>query len=186
MVTAAEQGRDTRARLMDAAIAMIDECGWGAVTTRLVADRAGVRAGLVHYHFRSVDDLLIDAALRMVRGLVEDAAGAATGDPVTALLASIAGFDDAAETRVFGEILLAATRRDRLRAGLAELLTEFRAGFADRLRATSAVPDPEATAAVLIAALDGLVLHRIIDPHIRALDLGPALRRLTGSEETAS
>ncbi len=184
MVTAAEQGRDTRARLMDAAIAVIDERGWGSVTTRLVAERAGVRAGVVHYHFDSVDDLLIDAALRAVRGLVDDvddADGADGGDPVAALLTRIAEFDDAAQTRVFSEILLAATRHARLRAGLATVLTEFRAGLTDRLRAESTVADPEATAVVLVAALDGLVLHRLIDPRIRALDAGPALRRLTGT-----
>ncbi len=185
MVTAVEQGRDTRARLMDAAIAVIDECGWGAVTTRLVAERAGVRAGLVHYHFRSVDDLLIDAALQKVRRLVDGVARAAAGDPgggIAALLASIAVLDEAGgETRVFSEVLLAATRHDRLREGLAAVLTEFRATLTDWLRAESALVDPEATALVLVAALDGLVLHRLIDPHLRTLDAGGALRRLAGT-----
>lgn len=184
MVTAAEQGRDTRARLMDAAVAMIEERGWGAVTTRMVAERAGVRAGLVHYHFRSVDDLLIDAALRTVRGLVGSVAGAAMRDPgagIAALLASVAEFDHAAaENRVFSEILLAATRHDRLRVGLATVLTEFRATLTEWLRTETTVADPEATAVVLVAALDGLVLHRLIDPHIRALDTAGPLRRLTG------
>ncbi|WP_227982665.1 TetR/AcrR family transcriptional regulator [Nocardia spumae] len=184
MVTAAEQGRDTRDRLMDAAVALIDERGWGAVTTRLVADRAGVRAGLVHYHFRSVDDLLIDAALRTVRRLVDGVAATAvddSGSGIAALLARIAEFDDAAAgTRIFSETLLAATRRDRLRAGLAGVLAEFRATLSARLETT--VADPEATAAVLVAALDGLVLHRLIDPRVRALDAGAALGRLAGIE----
>ncbi|PPJ24971.1 hypothetical protein C5E45_24055 [Nocardia nova] len=39
MVTAKEQGHETRARLMDAATELIAERGWGSVTTRLVAER---------------------------------------------------------------------------------------------------------------------------------------------------
>jgi AcrR family transcriptional regulator len=66
MVTAVEQGQLTRARLMDAAAELIAERGWGAVTTLIVAERAGLRPGLVHYHyhFDSVTDLLIDSSLR--------------------------------------------------------------------------------------------------------------------------
>ncbi|WP_282786133.1 helix-turn-helix domain-containing protein, partial [Nocardia sp. CC201C] len=67
MATAIEQGRQTRARLMTAAVELIVERGWGAVTTRMVADRAGVRPGLVHYHFPSVTDLLIESALDVAR-----------------------------------------------------------------------------------------------------------------------
>jgi AcrR family transcriptional regulator len=184
LVTAEEQGRETRARLMDAATELIAERGWGAVTTRLVAERAGVRAGLVHYHFRSVDDLLIDAALRMMRRLVDDVPTDLLGDTaagITALLSLIGGYDDTdTDTRVFSEMLLAATRHERLRAGLAAVLAEFRAAIAARLRADESVPDPEATAVVLVAALDGLVLHRLIDPGTRALDLGTPLLRIAG------
>ena len=43
--SAAEQGQLTRARLMDAAAELIAERGWGAVTTRIVAERAGLRPG---------------------------------------------------------------------------------------------------------------------------------------------
>jgi AcrR family transcriptional regulator len=184
MVTAEEQGRETRARLMDAATELIAERGWGAVTTRLVAERAGVRAGLVHYHFRSVDDLLIDAALRMMRRLAGDIPADLFGDTatgVTALLSLIGGYDESsADTRVFSEMLLAATRHDRLRDGLAAVLAEFRATIVARLRADGSVPDPEATAVVLVAALDGLVLHRLIDPELRELDLTTPLLRMAG------
>ncbi|WP_063002496.1 TetR/AcrR family transcriptional regulator [Nocardia mikamii] len=184
MVTAEEQGRQTRARLMDAATALIAERGWGAVTTRLVAERAGVRAGLVHYHFRSVDDLLIDAALRMMRRLIGDVPAdllGVTTTGITALLSLIGGYDESsADTRVFSEMLLAATRHERLRAGLTTVLAEFRATIVARLRADESVPDPEATAVVLVAALDGLVLHRLIDPGLRELDLATPLLRIAG------
>lgn len=185
MVTSAEQGRDTRARLMEAALALIAERGWGAVTTRMVAERAGLRPGLVHYHFASVSDLLIDASLQMTRQLSADMLDAAVTRSGTAgiglLLDAISAYTATdTDTRVFSEMLLAATRYERLRTGLARLLREFRAAVADWLRAETAVIDPEASAAVLVAALDGLVLHRLIDSELSELEVGGPLRRLAG------
>jgi AcrR family transcriptional regulator len=51
-------GRDA---LLDAAVAVIAEQGWGAVTVRAVAERAEVSPGTVTYHFASADELLVAA-----------------------------------------------------------------------------------------------------------------------------
>src|SRR4051794_34100044 len=53
----------TRERLMEAAAELIAELGWGRVTTRAVAERAGLPHGSVSYHFRGKQELLTDAAL---------------------------------------------------------------------------------------------------------------------------
>ncbi|MBU3061663.1 TetR/AcrR family transcriptional regulator [Nocardia sp. NEAU-G5] len=185
MATSAEQGRETRARLMDAALELIAERGWSAVTTRLVAERAGLRPGLVHYHFSSVNDLLIDASLGMARKLGEGVLGEALAEQGAAglefLLATVGAYADATtDTRVFSEMLLAATRYERLRRGLREVLDDFRAAVASWLRDAGTAADPDATAAVLVAALDGLVLHRLIDPRLSELGVDGPLRRLTG------
>ncbi|MFR9752365.1 TetR/AcrR family transcriptional regulator [Nocardia sp. 004] len=190
MVTAAEQGRETRARLMDAAVELIADRGWGAVTTRLVADRAGLRPGLVHYHFASVHDLLIDASLRLTREvgavMLEKILQQPTTAGVDQLLATIATYTgDDMDTRVFSEMFLAATRHERLQEGLAALLREFRTAVTAWLHADGAVTDAEATAAVLLAAFDGLILHRLIDPGVGELGVDGPLCRLTGISETA-
>ncbi|HEX3814380.1 MAG TPA: helix-turn-helix domain-containing protein, partial [Mycobacteriales bacterium] len=52
----------TRERLMAAAAELIAELGWGRVTTRAVAERAGLPHGSVSYHFRGKQDLLIESA----------------------------------------------------------------------------------------------------------------------------
>nr|WP_086007002.1 hypothetical protein [Nocardia cerradoensis] len=68
-----------------------------AVTTRLVAERAGAWAGLAHYHFRSADDLLTDAALRMMRRPAGDVPADLLGDSatsITALLSLIGGYHE--------------------------------------------------------------------------------------------
>lgn len=45
------RGRATREGILDAAREVIREQGFGATTMRAVADSAGVRLSLVHYHF---------------------------------------------------------------------------------------------------------------------------------------
>lgn len=52
------RGADTRTQILDAAREALVERGSTGATTRAVADRAGVRASLVHYHFGSKQQLL--------------------------------------------------------------------------------------------------------------------------------
>jgi TetR/AcrR family transcriptional regulator, regulator of biofilm formation and stress response len=204
--TSAERGHETRQRLLDAAAEAIVEDGWGAVTTRRVADRAGLRPGLVHYHFSSVTDLLIESALSAARREMARATEAMSqadspSGGMSEVLGMVAGYTAADPTTVlFSEMLLASTRLERLRVRLAEMLGEWRAGVAEWLRAanapegagSSAAPgaqetpgaqeeagdDAEATALLLGAAIDGLVLHRLIDPSVARISVAGPLSRL--------
>ncbi|HEY3479112.1 MAG TPA: TetR family transcriptional regulator, partial [Streptomyces sp.] len=95
--TSAERGQETRARLYDAAVRLIVKEGWGAVTTRKVAAEAGLRPGLVHYHFSTVTDLLVDASLRAVGEEIEQVLGMLSGAPrgpegVAAVMAGLAEY----------------------------------------------------------------------------------------------
>jgi AcrR family transcriptional regulator len=49
----------TRTMLLDAAEQLMLDEGWAAVTGRRVAEKAGLRSQLVHYYFRSMDELLL-------------------------------------------------------------------------------------------------------------------------------
>jgi AcrR family transcriptional regulator len=49
----------TRARLLDAAELLLLEEGYAAVTSRRVAARAELKPQLVHYYFRTMDDLFL-------------------------------------------------------------------------------------------------------------------------------
>lgn len=195
--TSAERGHETRQRLLDAAAQLIVEDGWGAVTTRRVADRAGLRPGLVHYHFSSVTDLLIEAALASARREMARATEAISqaDDPsqgVAKVLEAVSEYTGTDPTTVlFSEMLLASTRLEPLRTQLAELMTEWRTGVAEWLRVSNATAlpggsgdaggsedDAEATALLLGAAIDGLVLHRLIDPSIARISVAGPLARL--------
>src|SRR4051794_15289205 len=54
----------TRTLLLDVAEQMIIEEGYAAVSSRRVAAKAGLSAQLVHYYFRTMDDLLLEVYRR--------------------------------------------------------------------------------------------------------------------------
>ncbi|NUT94919.1 MAG: TetR/AcrR family transcriptional regulator [Saccharothrix sp.] len=168
-----------RDRLLAAAAELIAEKGWGAVSTRVLADRAGVGSGVVHYHFDSTQAVLVQASVGALRtalaGLPELLESAA--DPAAALDALLAALDEAGGQQLFVETFLAATRNDELRAAVAGVLAEFRATLAAWL-AERGVPTPSETAAVLAAAVDGVLLHRALDPGLSRAVVVPVLGRV--------
>ncbi|MQA24505.1 MAG: TetR family transcriptional regulator [Micromonosporaceae bacterium] len=181
--TASARGREVRHRLLAAATELIPEVGWSSVSTRLLAERAGVAPGLVHYHFESLAVLLRQAALDVFRQALSGTEAALAPAPdldagLELLLASLDGYSGADPTSLlFIETYLAATRDQALGDELAELLYEFRSRLASWLRQHGA-GDPEQTAAVLAAAVDGVMLHRALDPGLTSATVSPALRRL--------
>lgn len=65
------RGASTRAQLIEAASEVLRERGFGATSLRAVADRAGVRLSLVHYHFGSKSGLLIGVLDDLTTELLE-------------------------------------------------------------------------------------------------------------------
>lgn len=185
--TTADRGRQVRQRLLTTAAELIAERGWTGVSTRTIAERAGVTAGVVHYHFASVRALLREAALAVIRGLLDAMtpalARAHTADEVFGLmLAALDEYDgrDPASLLVT-EAYLAATRDEELRAALGAVIAQFRQELADRL-AGAGVAEPRVTGALLAAAIDGLLLHRTLLPGPTTAELLPVLRRLDASD----
>jgi AcrR family transcriptional regulator len=152
------------------------------VSTRTVAERAGVAPGLVHYHFASLQALLAEATVEAMRDMADGVetllqqAGtpAELVDLLTAEVDRYTGTDPASLLAV--ETYLAATRDPDLRRRLTAVLDGFRDRIAGRLR-EHGVPDPDATAAVLAAVLDGVLLHRALTP-LPAGAVAPILRRI--------
>lgn len=61
-----EARRQATVALMDAAEQLLYEVGYAGVTTRRVAEVAGVKHGLVHYYFGSMEELLTQTLERFV------------------------------------------------------------------------------------------------------------------------
>lgn len=188
--SAVERGRQTRQRLLAAATELIPEVGWASVTTRRVAERAGVRPGLVHYHFDSVADLLATATVEFARRALEEPLRElrAAPDPATGLARLLAALDvyDGRDpgSLLLVEAALAAGRDAALRTALAGLLAEYRDRVAEWLSGHG-VADAAESAALLCALLDGIVLHRALGqvPDTAAL-AGPLARILAPREHT--
>lgn len=184
--TSAERGRSTRQRLLDAAVPLIVEAGWGGVTTRMVAERAGVAPGVVHYHFSSVTDLLTEAAVGFAAELLAGTSRELARRPgpaegvrwLTGEVSRYSGTDPASLLLV--ETFLAATRLPALRTRLGELVTGFRAEVAAWLRRHGHPGDADAAAALLAAAIDGIMLHRALDPDLDPVALTAPLLALLG------
>lgn len=182
----------TRRRLLNAAAELIAEVGWGRVSTRAVASRAGLPHGAVSYHFSGKQELLIEAALCVVEQAfpVADLEAAQT---LTDLMA-IAGarlVDHNPTYPVGSTVVLEAMRESErdsvLRARIATLEQRYRVLLTALISAeqqrgaiTSTVP-PDALATLLVAAADGLQLHALLDAEV---DIGQAVaalyRLLTG------
>ena len=71
----------TRAQLLDAAEKVLLGEGYAAVTSRRVAAKAGLKPQLVHYYFRTMDDLFIEVFRRRADRDLEGFERAVAADP---------------------------------------------------------------------------------------------------------
>jgi AcrR family transcriptional regulator len=179
----------TRQRLLAAAAELIAELGWGRVTTRAVAARAGLPHGAVSYHFRGKQELLTEAALRTVErafSIAELEAQETMADLMAVASARLG--DREAIDPVLSAVLLEAMRESArdpvLRERTAGLEREYRRLLAERVRAeqqhgtVSAGAPPSALATLLAAAADGLLLHALLDPDVDIIEALTALQTL--------
>lgn len=182
-----DRGRRARRLLMDAACALIAEVGWNSVTTRNLAERAGIRSGLVHYHFDSLADLLrkaaIDEITRLVDAQLSSDGNLVDGDNTNILQIVTEDLNSVnTSTVLMVETYLAAVRDPDLAERLNEQLDRYRTAIATVLE-RAGNPAPHATTLVVLAALDGLVLQKRLDPSLRIDDALALLHTLTYQKE---
>ncbi|WP_396913452.1 TetR/AcrR family transcriptional regulator, partial [Mycolicibacterium sp.] len=110
--------------LLDAAEALMIEEGYVAVTSRRVAERAGLKPQLVHYYFRTMDDLFLAVFVRRAEeGLAAQAEALNSPQPLWALWRF--GTDPSA-TRLTMEMTGLANHRPVLRAEIGRYAEMFR------------------------------------------------------------
>ncbi len=169
-----DDGRDAldpRRRILSATVELIGEAGWARVTTRKVAERAGVNNALLHYYFGSKQALLVQAASEVIFGMLASPIDLLLGGPtlhdgaaeVLRWLADLGS--DGADARVLAEISVQAVRDPALRETVSETLRDARARYAEQAAAAGLAPErAEGLAILVFAMLDGALLHRLIDP----------------------
>jgi AcrR family transcriptional regulator len=179
-------------RILRATVELIAEVGWGGVRTRAVAERAGVNVALVHYHFGSMDALLQRAAMASLTEAVAEPTRAVLDAPslvrAWSVIVDWIGRVDETSTdfRVMAEVFVRATYDPEVRAWVGAALDDFRRVLAEvvrRARSDGQTPpdlDPQAAAVLLAALLDGLLLHRLVDPGLDLEGTRHALEALLG------
>ena len=156
----------TRAALLDAAQELMLEEGYASVTSRRVAAKAGLKPQLVHYYFRTMDDLFL-ALLRQgaERNLERQARALASPQPLRALWAFSSEPAGAALTMEFSAL---ANHRKAIRTEVAAYAETFR-----RLQAET-----------VAAALDGYGIDVEAFPPEGVLVAITAISRILVLEET--
>jgi AcrR family transcriptional regulator len=114
----------TRTILLDAAERLMLDEGWAAVTGRRVAEKAGLRSQLVHYYFRSMDDLLLAVFRRRAeQGFKANAKALSSPQPLWALWRM---FNNPPFSLFTMELFALANHRAELRTELAYYAERFR------------------------------------------------------------
>jgi AcrR family transcriptional regulator len=113
-----------RGVLLDAAEELMLEEGYAAVTSRRLAERAGLKPQLVHYYFRTMEDLFLAVFRRRAEeGLEVQARALESPQPLWALWRF--GTDPTA-TRITMEFAALANHRKSMRTEIAYYAERFR------------------------------------------------------------
>jgi AcrR family transcriptional regulator len=183
------RGQATRMRLVAATQELIAEGGLGAATTRAVTQRAGANIGAVNYHFGSKTALVRVAVAEAVERIQERVFG---GPP--AVGSFIAGVKAARPLAAgpWARVVLAAAVEGPRDPELADLVRAKLVELRQKVVAVTGVgpaDDADDSASgggldtLVAAALDGLLLHLVIDPETDVDGAAAALARILVADE---
>ena len=127
---------NTRAQLLDAAELLLLEEGYAAVTSRRVAARAGLKPQLVHYYFRTMDDLFLEVFRRRAEENIASVERAVAADGSLRALWKLNADLGGAAFNI--EFVALANHRKAIRAEIARYAERFRAVQLEAL--TAALP----------------------------------------------
>jgi TetR/AcrR family transcriptional regulator len=159
--------------LLDAAERLLVDVGYAGITTRRLAEEAGVNHGLVHYYFASNENLLVRALERFTERLIERQRELYAADlPFiekwrTAMQYLVS--DDVTYEKIWLELQALAWNHPELRERLAQVNAEWRAVLTEALEQ----PRHEYGIEMPLDALVSLVL---------TFNIGVIVERLGGTE----
>ncbi|MCX2714002.1 TetR/AcrR family transcriptional regulator [Mycolicibacterium sp. J2] len=190
--TQQQRREQTVARLLDASIETIIEIGYARASAAVICKRAGLSVGALFRHYPTIGDFMAATAYEVLRRQLElfskRVAEIPTTEPplpaVLTVLRDITGNDTNA---VLYELMIAARTDDKLRATLADVLTEYSAKIVEAAgSAPSAELFPTEGRAVVTALLtntfDGAAMLRPVlpDPELEARKIALLTKLLSG------
>jgi TetR/AcrR family transcriptional regulator len=185
----------TRSVLLDAAERLMLEEGYAAVTSRRTAARADLKPQLVHYYFRTMDDLFLALFRRRAdQGLERQARALASAQPLWSL------WDlsrDPRGTALTMEFTALANHRKAIRAELSASAERYRTGLLEGFRTVLAryeIDETEYPPIVCAVLLTGISTFLVIEQAMLGMTTGHAetvtfvegvIRRLEGDRVPA-
>jgi len=167
-----EAGEATRKALLDAAETLLITKGVADITTRKVADKAGVNQALVHYHFGTIEELLL-AVLERVSASVRERSKHIYGTEgsffdgwLEEMQAAITTDVDRGWGKIWLENLTLAANRPRIRKQYVKASSTVRKFHEQRVRETldALGVDPEDFPAKgIVTLLDAITSKLILD-----------------------
>ncbi len=119
-----QKGSAVGSTMLDAAESILREEGYGALTSRRVAELAGVKQRLVYYYFATMDELIVDTFRRLsVRELERLAAALESERPLREIWDVCIHTND---SRMIAEFMALANRNAGLRAEVIAFIGESR------------------------------------------------------------
>jgi AcrR family transcriptional regulator len=169
-----------RGVLLDAAEKLMLEEGYVAVTSRRVAAEAGLKPQLVHYYFRTMDDLFLEVfRRRATEGIERQTRALASENPLRALWEySI----DPRGTALTMEFMALANHRKVIRAEIGRYAEQFRA---QQIATFAALLSQEPGTGLNTDGLSPAVVSVLLTSLSRVLVMEEALGMSAGHAETA-
>jgi AcrR family transcriptional regulator len=145
----------TRVLLVDAAEAVLLEEGYAAVTSRRVAAAAGLKPQLVHYYFRTMDELFVEVFRRRADENIARYEAAIAADGSLHRLWELSA--DHRGARFMSEFVALANHRPSIRSEVARSAERFRAvqlaAVTAAMASTPALPSDMPPTVVLLLML---------------------------------
>jgi AcrR family transcriptional regulator len=155
--------------LLDAAERLLVDVGYAGITTRRLADEAGVNHGLVHYYFGSIENLLVQALERFTERLIARQRELYSADMAfvekwrTAMRYLVS--EDVTYEKIWLELQALAWNHPELRDRLARVNTEWRAvlteAFAEPHRELGITMPLDALVSLVMTFNIGIMVERL-------------------------
>jgi AcrR family transcriptional regulator len=160
--------------ILDGAESLLVEVGYAAITTRKLAERAGVNHGLVHYYFGSMEEVFIQVLERYTAQLTARQRELYSSDlpfidKWRAAMSHLLAEDEAEYQKIWCELQAMSWSRPEMRARVGRVLGEwqsvlepaFRAGLRELGVDTRRYP-VEAIVSLVLTFNEGVILERLM------------------------
>ncbi len=175
---------DTRTKILEAAFQILARQGYENTSIKDIAEEAGVAQGLVHYHFKSKQQLVLAVLAEVCREMeFGDAQGAAGAQAAYEKFKNMLKGSQATHA-LYIQLIAMGLHDKELGAGVLNFVRQDRAHIEDIARQVlaerEADPGPaRAIASVVEAAVLGIMVQNLIDPEFNAEEAVDALNAMS-------